>query len=148
MAVFYFDTSALLPVLIKEHELHEACVSVLRECLQAGSVATSATHAYVEMYCHLTRNIPPYNLLPEEAEPAITEHLGNLLNIIVLDKEDYHAAIHRCVTLSLTGAIIYDALHYQAALRAGAATIVTDNVKDFTRLVTEDEQMVIRGMRG
>ena len=110
---------------------------MLHECLRTGKAATSTTHAYAEMYRHLTRNIAPYNLLPEEAEAAVVDNLGKVLQIVVLDRSDYEAAIHRCV-----------ALHYQAALRAGANTIVTDNVRDFNRLIRDDEEMKVRGMRG
>ena len=121
---------------------------MLHECLRTGKAATSTTHAYAEMYRHLTRNIAPYNLLPEEAEAAVVDNLGKVLQIVVLDRSDYEAAIHRCVALQLSGPIIYDALHYQAALRAGAITIVTDNVRDFNRLIRDDEEMKVRGMRG
>ena len=147
MSTFYFDSSVLLPIIIREHELHEACVAVLRDCLQEGNTAASATHALAEVYRHLTRSIPPYDLLPEEAQLAVTEHLGNLLEVVSLNLSDYEAAIDRCVTLNLTGPIIYDALHYQAALKAGAATLLTDNTRDFLRLRREEETVDVRGVR-
>lgn len=144
---FYFDTSVLLPVLIKQHETHELCRSKLRYAVSNGSALTSATHAYAELYRHLTRNRFPYDLTPEVAATAIIDNIGHLLNIISLDGEDYEAAIRRCAQLELTGAIIYDALHYQAALKAEAEVIYTDNLRDFTRLRLPDENIRIEGIR-
>jgi len=147
MRKFYFDTSVLLPVLIQEHENHSACKELLTNALKSGTALTSATHAYAELYRHLTKNRPPYNLLPEEASIAVVDNLGKLLEIIAMDRKDYELAIARCVKLNLTGAVIYDALHLQAALKAGAEVLYTDNLRDFTRLVTEDDEIKIVGVR-
>jgi predicted nucleic acid-binding protein len=147
MRKFYFDTSVLLPVLIQEHENHETCKKLLQDALRDGSALTSATHAYAELYRHLTKNRAPYNLLPEEAKLAVVDNLGKLLEIVAMDKADYEKAIARCVKLGLTGAVIYDALHLEAALKAGAEILYSDNLRDFTRLVTKDDSIKLEGVR-
>ncbi len=147
MKKFYFDTSVLLPVLIQEHENHQVCKALLRSALQNGLAMTSATHAYAELYRHLTKNRPPYNLLPAEASTAIIDSLGKLLEIVAMDQADYEKAIARCVKLNLTGAVIYDALHLEAALKAGAEILYSDNLRDFTRLVTDDDEIELKGVR-
>lgn len=147
MRKFYFDTSVLLPVLIQEHENHTVCKELLRGALKNGTALTSATHAYAELYRHLTKNKPPYNLLPKEASTAVVDNMGKLLEIVATDREDYERAIARCVALNLTGAVIYDALHLEAALKAGAEILYSDNLRDFTRLVIEDDAIEIVGVR-
>ncbi|WP_168733554.1 hypothetical protein [Deinococcus sp. Arct2-2] len=49
----------------------------------------------------------------------------------------------RCRDLRLQGGAIYDTLITQAALRAGAAGLVTLNAKHFVRLGAEVEQLMI-----
>ena len=58
--------------------------------------------------------------------------------LVDLTRSDYEAALRRRADLSLVSAVIYDALHVQAAIKIGATIIYTDNLKDFTRLVTPD----------
>lgn len=50
----------------------------------------------------------------------IINQVGARLTIIELVKEDYEAAIKRCARLNIANGVIYDALHLQAALKAGA----------------------------
>ncbi len=144
---YYFDTSVLLPVLIKQHETHDLCKERLKTAIQSKGAIVTSTHTYAELYRHLTRNRPPYDLSPENAALALLDNLSKLLEIIDLDENDYNVAIRRCEKLELTGAVIYDALHYQAALKAGAAVIYTDNTKDFIRLQLEGESINIEGIR-
>jgi len=147
MSKIYLDTSILLPILIAEHENHSVCKEILAEGLRTGTVITSATHAYAELYRNLTRGKTPYEVSPELAEIAITEKLAPLMTMIVLDKSDYEAAIARCVALDLSSSIIYDALHVQAAIKAKADVLYTDNLRDFSRLVTEDLGLDLQGVR-
>lgn len=143
----YFNTSVLLPVLIQEHENHVVCKALLQQALSTGIAVTSATHTWAELYRHLTKNRAPYDLLPAEAEEVIVNKLGNLLEIVAVNKEDYKNAIARCRQLNLTGAVIYDALHYQAAIKAGAEVLYTDNLRDFKRLRLPDDELEVKGVR-
>lgn len=147
MTNYYFDTSVLLPVLIKQHETHDLCRDRLKAAIKSGGGITTSTHTYAELYRHLTRNRAPYDLSPENAALALLDNLSKLIKIIDLDEQDYNAAIRRCEQLALTGAVIYDALHYQAALKAGATILYTDNLKDFERLQLPEETLTIEGIR-
>ena len=147
--ITYLDTSVILPALDGNHVLHDLTTEVIGQARQSGDAVTCATHAFAELYNHLTKpgkGRPNFPL--SVANTMLTESLPKLITIQTLDWSDYQAAIRRCVRLQLSGPIIYDALHYQAALRAGATVIVTDNVRDFARLVEEEERMEIRPMRG
>jgi predicted nucleic acid-binding protein len=70
-----------------------------------------------------------------------------VLTIVELNQSDYEAAVIRCRELKLVSSVIYDALHYQAALKAGAEVIYADNLKDFTRLQLPGETIEIKGIR-
>lgn len=144
---YYFNTSVLLPVLIKQHETHDLCRARLKIAIKDGGGIGTSTHTYAELYRHLTRNRAPYDLSPENAAFALLDNLSKLLTIIDLEESDYNSAIRRCEKLELTGAVIYDALHYEAALKAGAEVLYTDNLRDFTRLQLEGETMSIEGIR-
>lgn len=146
--ISYFDTSVLLPALIEKHELHEVAKALLQKALKAGPVGTTTLHAYAELYNNLTRPTKhKIHLEPSLAADVIIERIGKRLNIIELTKEDYEAAVKRCARLNLVSGIIYDALHLQAALKAGAEILYTDNLRDFTRLLTEDDPIKIVGVR-
>jgi predicted nucleic acid-binding protein len=96
-------------------------------------------HAYAEMYNNLIRPTKhKVHLSLELAADVIINQVGARLTIIELIKEDYEAAIKRCARLNLVGGVIYDALHLQAALKAGAEILYADNLRDFTRLVIEE----------
>lgn len=132
---------------MEEHENHQTCRAILADGMNKGTVITSTNHAYAEMYRNLTRGKSPFEVSPELAQVAIVEKLVPLMDMIVLDQKDYEAAIARCVQLNLSSSIIYDALHVQAALKAGAEILYTDNLRDFNRLVTEDDDLIVKGVR-
>lgn len=146
--ISYFDTSILLPALIEKHELHEACKALLQKALKAGPVGTTTMHAYAELYNNLTRPTKyKVHLQPLLAADVIINQIGERLTIIELTKADYEVAVKRCASLNLVSGVIYDALHLQAALKVGAEILYTDNLRDFTRLVTDDDPIRIVGVR-
>ena len=146
--ISYFDTSVLLPALIETHELHEASKEILYKALKAGPVGTTTMHAYAELYNNLTRPTKhKIHLKPSLAADVIINKIGEQLTIIELTKEDYENAVRRCARLNLVSGVIYDALHLEAALKAEAEILYTDNLRDFTRLVTEDDPIKIVGVR-
>ena len=67
------------------------------------------------------------------------------LETIALDEQDYYAAMDRCADLGLDLGVIYDALHFQAALKAKADILYTENRRDFDRLLREDA-LVVRSL--
>ncbi len=146
--ISYFDTSVLLAALITKHELHDKAKLTLRKALSSGTAVSTTTHAYAELYRNITKPTKfGIHLSPAAAAETIINGIGNLLTIVELTKADYEAAISRCSELGLMSSVIYDALHYEAALKAGAEVLYTDNLRDFTRLQLEGETMRIEGIR-
>ena len=132
--ITYLDTSIILPQLMPTHANHARAKALVERLSLDGTVATTTLHTYGELYNNLTRaSRQNQYLLPEIAELAIAG-LSRVMQIVELSKEDYVAAVHRCATLQMGGPIIYDAVHYEAALKVGATTLYTENLRDFTRL--------------
>ena len=143
----YFDTSFVLPVLLDRHENHQACRGVVQQHLIERASLTTAAHTYGEIYRHLTRNVPPFELAPASVSKILLEQLPRIVKFVDASTQIYHLAIARCAQLGLRGAIICDALHLETAVLTGASVLYTDNTKDFNRLLTPDDALRIRGVR-
>ena len=142
----YFDTSVLLPAVLSPHENHSAAQQLIGKAMTDGAAVTSVTHAYAEMYRHLTRGNTPFQLSPSMALTTIEQLTANF-QMVELTASDYLAAMAHCVQLDLSSSIVYDALHVQAAIKVGASIIYTDNLRDFTRLVTPELGIEVKGVR-
>lgn len=142
----YLDTSIILPVLLDRHENHLTCRKLLKESLSAEFKLSTASHTYGELYRHITRNVPPFEIAPFLAGRTLFE-LSTIIRFEDATAAVYRLAIERCSRLELRGAIIYDALHLETAIGAGAKILYSDNTKDFNRLVTAEDTIKIEGIR-
>lgn len=146
--ISYFDTSIILPALSAKHPLHQICYSTLSEASAQGSLFTTTLHTFAELYHHLTKPTKlDIHFATEEVQGLLLDRLPQMLGLIELTEEDYRLAIRRCAQANLVSAVIYDALHFQAAIKCGASVLYTDNTKDFNRLLTPDDALRIRGVR-
>ncbi len=93
-----------------------------------------STHGLAECYNALTRYPIEGVLLPSQAQDLLKERFPHKLKTIELTKNDYEGAFERVARKNLRGAVVYDALHYQAAIKIKAEKLITWNVKDFERL--------------
>jgi predicted nucleic acid-binding protein len=143
----YLDTSVILPALLQRHENYLPCRDLLQHHLREGDQLVTAAHTCGELYRHLTRNVPPFELSPPLADDAILNKLLQIIGFVEVGLAVYRSAIQRCANLEYRGAIIYDALHLELALSEGATTVYTDNTKDFNRLLTKDDELQIAGVR-
>ena len=147
---YFFDTSILLPAALTAHSNHVRATLLIHEVsLEAGSndLLCLSTHVIVEMYAtypHVARQldilVAPYQIV--EAIKAIALHLTTV-NLV---EADYFSALERCASLELTGAVVYDALHYQAALKSNADFLYTENRRDFDRLQKGSDGLTIRSL--
>ncbi len=136
--IVYVDTSILLPAMVEEHPRHGACLSLLEEVHAGGYQLLTATHTSAELYANLTKLPYDLNVIPTEAQQAISDRLGALFTFVPLTDADYQAALARCAERNLVSGVIYDALHLQAAIRAKAEVLYTANLRDFERLGARD----------
>lgn len=65
---------------------------------------------------------------------GIVKQICERLTLISLSEQEYVSALELASSGSIVGAAAYDALIAHCALKAGADTLLTWNVRDFTRL--------------
>ncbi|MFT5999053.1 MAG: putative nucleic acid-binding protein [Neolewinella sp.] len=146
--ITYFDTSVIMGLLHADQEIYEASVAVFAKSSRSGRVVTTTLHAYAELYTNLTQKGGGRpGMPPEDVAVVRTEQVGRIFEMIELTKTDYEAAVIRCGKLGFTSGVIYDALHLQAAIKVGADVLYTNNLKDFNRLITKDDKIVVKGVR-
>lgn len=146
--ITYFDTSVVMGLLDPNQEIHQQAAELFRMAKSKGKVATTTLHTYSELYNNLTKKGGGRpGLPPQTVARLLNDKLDLTFEMVELSKADYKAAISRSAGLNIPGPIIYDALHYQAALKAGATVLYTDNLRDFTRLQLPEDKLVVKGVR-
>lgn len=143
---YYFDTSVLLPILIAPHPQHNRCLKLFENAQSKGEVLSTTNHTYAELYSNLTKLPFGLKIDPKDAANAIITDLGNIITTIDLPRTDYAAAVQRCADFNLISGIIYDALHLQAAVKAGVDVLYTANLRDFRRLYSDDLSFELIGV--
>ena len=109
---------------------------------------TTTLHTYAELYHHLTKPTKQdIHFTPAKVEDLLLDTLPKILQFVELSQRDYQAAIRRCAQASLVGAVIYDALYFEAAVKCEAEVLYTDNTKDFTRLLIPSDTIRVQGVR-
>lgn len=120
----YFDSSALVPLLLRRSRFHAAAAAALKT---AGEEAVTSTHALAETFRTLTSLTP--DPLPPKAARELIRSLDKVMEVRPLDREHHDEAISALAAQGLSGPIVYDALHCCAAKRVKAGRILTRNAK-------------------
>jgi predicted nucleic acid-binding protein len=126
----FFDSSVLVPVFYADHPQHALSTRLF---LEAGKEDFCALRTLGEVYATLT-GLP---LRPRITGPEglrIVKQIRERLTLIALSEQEYVSALELASAGTIVGAAAYDALIGHCALKAGAAVLVTWNVRDFTRL--------------
>lgn len=139
---YFFDTSILLPAALTAHPNHARATDLIKQTsvdAKSAGLLCLSTHVIAELYSsfpgvarQLQVEVAPGQIF------SVVKALISHLTTIDLQEADYLAALERCVRLGMTGAVIYDALHFQAALKAKADILFTENRRDFDRLLDGD----------
>jgi predicted nucleic acid-binding protein len=127
---WFFDTSALYPVFIDDHNHHEASLAAYLRADPAQGAC--AAHSLAEVYATLTRMPGPNRLSADQVLLAL-DGIRERLTVIALDPEEYRSAIGEAAAEGILGGTVYDALIARCALKSKAAIIYTWNLKDFRR---------------
>lgn len=127
----FFDTSALIPAFLDEHEHHERSLSALAAADKRRDCC--AAHSLAEVYSVMTR-LPGRQRLRAEQVMLFLENIREHLAIIALTADEYHAVIGEAAQAGVIGGTIYDALIARCALKAKAETIYTWNTRHFEQL--------------
>lgn len=81
------------------------------------------------MYSNLTR-FPTMRVTPDHARKMMYQFAQEFEHV-ELSVQDYLQAVDRCADRNLVSGVIFDALHFEAAVKAGAERLYTANTKDF-----------------
>ena len=134
---YFFDTSVLVPVFVDEHPHHEASLTAF---LQAEKKrASCGAHSLAEVYSTVTRLPGKHRATAAEAMLFLT-NMAERLTFIVLNAEEYWAAIANAADFGIVGGTIYDVLLARCALKSKADIIYTWDIGHFQRLGDEVAQ--------
>jgi predicted nucleic acid-binding protein len=131
---YFFDTSALIPVFMEDHQHHEPSLAAFAAAdKKRGSCAA---HSLAELYSVFTRLPGRHRLSPEQVL-LFVEEIEERLTLISLDGREYSASLRDAVAAGIAGGILYDALLARCARKANAEVIYTWNLDHFRRLGPE-----------
>lgn len=130
----FFDTSVLVAAFQEDHEHHEPSFAAFLKADR--SRACCAAHSLAEVFSTLTR-MPGKNRVSGEQAMLFLENVRERLSVVTLTGDEYFAALTDAASAGIVGGAIYDALLARCAVKSGAATIYTWNVRHYQRLGSE-----------
>jgi predicted nucleic acid-binding protein len=130
----FLDTSVLVAAFYDAHEHHKPSFELLvRQERKSGS---TAAHCLAEVYATIT-GMPGRDRVSGDEALLFLDSVRERLSIVTLAPEEYFKAVAAAANVGVAGGGIYDAILGQCALKAGAQSIYTWNVKHFKRLGLE-----------
>ena len=126
------DTSCLVAGICAWHEHHSRTHREIERRISAGEDLVLAAHSLVETYAVLTRLPAPHRLRAEDALSLIESNWKDTPTISLSSDETWQA-LRDARALGAIGGQTYDALIACVALKAGAATLLTWNLRNFAR---------------
>ncbi len=136
-----FDTSVLVPAFVDQLSNHTAAFVCFTTYTSGEHEGFCSTHALAETYSVLTSLPLPKRISSAEAHLIIQENILKRLSVVELRTQDYLNALKLVSQNGLTGGIVYDALHLEAAKKARCIRGYTYNVGHFQSL-SPDEQLI------
>ena len=130
MTRYLCDTSALVPAVCSWHEHHARTRGEIERRTRAGERLTLAAHSLAETYAVLTR-LPAPNRLRGADALAIIEANWQDTPIVHLTGRETWEALRDAQRRDALGGRTYDVLIARSAIKAGAKTLVTWNVRHF-----------------
>lgn len=129
----FFDTSVLVAAFIESHPAHEASLQRLNAVRNGSDTFLIGGHTLAELYAVLTRLPVSPRIHPALAHRLIEENTRDA-GVSVLSAREYRGLLIWMVNEGLAGGVVYDALLFQAAIKAKADVLVTLNPSDFNRV--------------
>jgi predicted nucleic acid-binding protein len=130
----FLDTSVLVPVFCGDHVHHAASLKVFTQ-FDRAEIACGA-HSLVEVYCVLTR-LPGKHRVSGEQAMLFIGNIRDRLTVVGLSPEEHFAMLQSNAERGIVGGAIYDALLAACAVKSGAATLYTWNVRHYGQLGPE-----------
>ncbi len=133
----HVDASVLVAALYQDDPDHQACTRLLRK-----NGLTAWTHALTETFATLTGGRASLRIAPGLAAELIESSLRPRLRLIELDAKAIAAALASAETVGARGGAIYDFLHLRAAVKAGARSLQTLNLRHFQALSRPGDPLI------
>lgn len=135
---FFFDSSVLIPVFYARHPQH---ASSTKAFLAAGKDDFCALRTLGEIYATLT-GLPLRPRITGPEGVKIVQQVRERLTLVTLSDREYVSALVTASAGAIVGSAVYDVLIAHCALKAGAGTLLTWNVRDFTRFGSNITRLV------
>ncbi|MDZ7721070.1 MAG: PIN domain-containing protein [Balneolaceae bacterium] len=129
-----FDSSALVALLVKDHDDHQRVYQLYKEYADRETDLFISTHSIAEVFRTLTWGVEYLNYSANEAHQAIHYSILSVFETVDSTKTDYRLVLEFLRQNNLKGPIIYDALIAFASEKVRAKELVTLNTKDFRRV--------------
>ncbi len=130
MTRYLCDTDGLIAAACSWHAHHQRTHAEVQRRALAREELVIAAHSVAEVYAVLTRMPGPNRLRGEDAI-ALMEANWPDTPTVQLTTQEVWEAVRAAERLGVTGGQTYDALIAHSALKAGASTILTWNVRHF-----------------
>lgn len=131
---YLFDTSVLVPALIKSLPAHQTAISWLEKVHQKNIEGVISSHTLAELYCNLSRFPITPKISPTAAKEMIEDGILPYFELIALTSDEYLSVINHLVIEQIIGAATYDALHVYAGIKANVDYFLSFNARDFRRV--------------
>jgi len=127
----YFDSTVALSAIFPASRNYTDAAARITA---AGAERFIINHGLAEIYRTLTGRL---KIPPKQAAQLIEGALVSLFQEAELERADYLAAIKSLAEKSLSGPIIYDAVHAQGARKVGASKVHTYNLEHFRKIAPD-----------
>ena len=128
------DTSVVVAALLPWHEQHEPAAKCLRAQLGSAQELILPATVLIEAYSVMTRLPAPHRLSAQSARDLLERNFRKTAHLASLSVDQIWNLLDELAARSIVGGAAYDAVILACARRAGAASILTFNRRDFERL--------------
>ena len=135
----FFDTSVLVTAAVQAHPHHVQASRVFRRVMSGEDRGFISAHSIAEAYAGLTRVPVQPRIHPVDAARIVNENMLPHFELVMIEREDYLAALQQVAAAGWPGAKIYDALLLGCAAKCNAERIYTFNLADFRGLASTDQ---------
>lgn len=130
----FLDTSVFVAAYEDTHPHYAPSLDLLSRADKQGYFC--AAHTLAEIYSVLTRLPLRPRVSPEDAMLFLSDVLERV-SLVTLTEAEYIETLETAAAAGITGGQIYDALLARCAIKTGAETLYTWNIRHFERVAPE-----------
>jgi predicted nucleic acid-binding protein len=139
------DTSVVVAALLPWHEHHEPAAKCLRALLENAHELILPATMLIEAYSVMTRLPAPHRLAAQDARDILERNFRRTAHLVSLSVDQIWNLLDELAVNSISGGAAYDGVILDCARRAGSASILTFNRRDFERLSLGEIEIRVPG---